>query len=161
LTTKLTDTKNIYECKQNTDKLMSARKNKIIDKIPKQRTCLLKSCSKKFTPLRSTDKVCSKLCDIKYSAEKRKPIKKKPVKIAAVSKKRSEQNKEYTKTRLQFLSENFLCQRCFKSADEIHHKAGRTGERLNDVKDFMVVCRTCHQYIHEHPAESREKGWLL
>lgn len=77
-----------------------------------------------------------------------------------VSKKRAEQNKEYTKTRLQFISENELCERCGKPADEIHHKAGRNGERLNDVKGFMSVCRGCHQWIHAHPKESREAGWL-
>jgi hypothetical protein len=77
-----------------------------------------------------------------------------------VSKKRAEQNKEYSKTRLQFISEHEICERCKRPADEIHHKAGRNGDRLNDVRDFMSVCRPCHQWIHANPKESREAGWL-
>ncbi len=38
---------------------------------------------------------------------------------------------------------------------------GRNGERLLDVDYFMAVCRDCHQYIHNNPKESREKGWLI
>lgn len=84
---------------------------------------------------------------------KRSPIKK-------VSNKRAKQNAEYSKIRLQFLDENLYCEICRKPADEIHHKAGRNGDRLNNVQDFMSVCRPCHQYIHANPAESRNKGWL-
>lgn len=84
---------------------------------------------------------------------KQKPIKK-------VSSKRAEQNKTYKMVRAMFLNDNYYCQRCRRPASEIHHKAGRNGERLNDVHNFMSVCRDCHQYIHAHPQESRQNGWL-
>ena len=78
-----------------------------------------------------------------------------------VSKKRAEQNRKYKKIRDQFMEENPDCERCGNYATEIHHKNGRNGERLLDSDYFMAICRNCHRYIHEHPKEAREKGWLI
>lgn len=77
-----------------------------------------------------------------------------------ISKKRARQLEEYSKVRLQFVSDHELCERCGKPADEVHHKGGRSGERINDVKDFMSICRPCHIFVHNNPKISREKGWL-
>lgn len=77
-----------------------------------------------------------------------------------VSLKRQEQLKEYKIIRDQFMLGNPRCEMCTGSASENHHKNGRTGLRLLDVDYFMAVCRDCHQYIHNNPKESREKGWL-
>jgi hypothetical protein len=56
---------------------MSTPKKKVIDKIPKQRKCLLKSCKQKFTPLRNNQAVCSPICAYKYAeANKEKNWKK-------------------------------------------------------------------------------------
>lgn len=124
----------------------------------KPKKCII--CNEWFSPrFKTTEKCCSLQCEIEHKSNleiKRKQYKPKPV-----SAKRLQQNKEYTKTRLQFISENELCERCRKPADEIHHKAGRNGERLNNVNDFMSVCAPCHRWIHLNPKESREKGWLL
>lgn len=77
-----------------------------------------------------------------------------------VSLKRQQQNKEYKIIRDKFMQENPRCERCGAPATENHHKNGRNGLRLLDVNYFMAVCRNCHRWIHEHPKESREKGWL-
>jgi len=50
---------------------MSTPKRKTIDKIPKQRTCLLKSCKCKFTPLRNSQTVCSPVCGYRYAQEQK------------------------------------------------------------------------------------------
>lgn len=43
---------------------------------------------------------------------------------------------------------------------DIHHKNGRSGILLFDVRHWMTVCNSCHSYLHAHPAEARIKGWL-
>jgi len=78
-----------------------------------------------------------------------------------VSLKRQQQNKQYKIIRDKFMQENPKCERCGAPATENHHKNGRNGLRLLDVNYFMAVCRNCHRWIHEHPKESREKGWLI
>jgi len=78
-----------------------------------------------------------------------------------VSLKRQQQNKQYKIIRDKFMQENPRCERCGAPATENHHKNGRNGLRLLDVTYFMAVCRSCHRWIHEHPKESREKGWLI
>jgi len=78
------------------------------------------------------------------------------------SKKRAAQNRQYKKLRAEYLEENQNCERCINTpAAEIHHKAGRNGERLLFVPHFMAVCRNCHLYIHANPMESYERGWLI
>ena len=83
-----------------------------------------------------------------------------PKMIKKVSSKRAEQLKTYKMVRINYLNDNYCCQRCSRPATEIHHTNGRNGDRLNDTEHFMAVCRNCHQYIHAHPQESRENGWL-
>ena len=48
-----------------------------------------------------------------------------------------------------------------KKAVDIHHKRGRHGKNYLDVKTWMAVSRSGHQWIHENDAEARVKGWLL
>ena len=49
---------------------------------------------------------------------------------------------------------------CHGIALHIHHKAGRTGPDAHSPEGLLHVCRECHEYIHAHPAESRERGWM-
>jgi 5-methylcytosine-specific restriction endonuclease McrA len=97
---------------------------------------------------------------------KRSPLKRKtPIKrggrLKPVSKKRAKQNKVYSSVRLDYLQHNPLCERCGEKADQIHHKRGRFGERLNDKDFFMAVCMTCHNWIHSNSIEAYSKGYLL
>ena len=77
------------------------------------------------------------------------------------SKKRAKQLKIYRSLRDKYLEENLYCEKCGRFGTILHHKNGRTGERLYDINYFMAVCDPCHKWIHEHPKESREKGWLI
>ncbi len=43
---------------------------------------------------------------------------------------------------------------------EVHHKKGRSGILLFDVRHWLAVCPACHVWIHAHPEEARKRGWL-
>lgn len=83
--------------------------------------------------------------------------------IRKLSTKRAQQNREYIKVRYLFLIENPICQieGCGCEATEVHHKKGRIGKLLTDVRYFLAVCRSHHNYIELHPEESKEKGYSL
>jgi hypothetical protein len=109
--------------------------------------------------------------------------------LRRVSNKRAKQNKEYMKRRAEFLLSHPWCQvwlddnkveewqvtctgmvldpQCVHfcsqvpRATEIHHKRGRTGERLNDETYWMAVSATGHNWIHKHPGEAYAKGWMV
>jgi len=99
----------------------------------------------------------------KYCSTECKDLADEPVKeINKKSEKRKQQEEIYKPLRKAYLLGHPFCERCNEErATEIHHKNGREGERLNDFKFFMAVDRNCHDYIHEHPRESREKGYLI
>lgn len=101
----------------------------------------------------------------------RKPIRK-------VSVKRSKEMALYAKLRKDYLAAHPICEvwlyenamTCLHSGEvpdnaprsqDIHHRAGRTGWRLNDVSHFLAVCRANHEWIHNNPSEARQKGYLV
>lgn len=49
---------------------------------------------------------------------------------------------------------------CDGRAVHRHHKRGRVGDDVDDFDHTLDVCDGCHRYIHAHPAESYEAGWL-
>lgn len=83
-----------------------------------------------------------------------KPIKK-------VAPKRAAQNAEYLKLRKDYLALYPICEceECHNPSTEIHHSAGKEGDRLLDVTFFIAVCRRCHVKITEHSAEAISKGY--
>ncbi len=46
---------------------------------------------------------------------------------------------------------------CWGTATDTHHR------KLRRHKDGSVLrlCVPCHRYIHDHPKESYERGWLV
>ena len=78
-----------------------------------------------------------------------------------VSKKREAALRIYTCQRKRFLAEHPRCEICAKRAsDDVHHTHGRLGANYLDEMTWLAVCRTCHEWIHSHPREAREKHWL-
>lgn len=95
-----------------------------------------------------------------------------------VSDKRKGELAEYRKLRDKFLADNPRCQGkhyvgvcsenfvgqavhgCFNKSVDLHHRAGRIGAKLTDVKDFVALCRKCHTRVHEHPTEARALNLL-
>ena len=49
---------------------------------------------------------------------------------------------------------------CDGQASQAHHILRRSQGGQHDATNLLDVCWMCHSYIHEHPAESYENGWL-
>lgn len=49
---------------------------------------------------------------------------------------------------------------CTGSAVHQHHRKGR-GKYLDTEALLLDVCKPCHDYIHSHPTESYEAGWMI
>lgn len=94
-----------------------------------------------------------------------KPVKEK-VKVVSrikkVSTKRGKQNSDYTKVRHDFLYQHEFCKArlpiCTQWATEIHHMKGRIEELITDTNFFLPVCRSCHNWIENHPEEAQVLG---
>lgn len=82
--------------------------------------------------------------------------------LSPVSKKRQGKMAVYRKLRINFLSEMKVCWVCVRTkATDVHHKNGRHNDRLNDTSFWLPVCRRCHDWIHQHPQQARDNGWLV
>ncbi len=44
---------------------------------------------------------------------------------------------------------------------DLHHMLRRSQGGKDDRSTLIPVHRTCHRYIHEHPVEARERGFLV
>lgn len=124
-----------------------------------------KNCGAEFKAFRSTDTACSWECANMLTEERekrREKQKKKPTRIRHVSKNREARLAIYRKRRDNFLKLVPTCEveGCKSKTSDLHHKAGRLGNNLIDEANFMGVCRPCHNWIHEHPKEAREKNYL-
>ena len=86
-----------------------------------------------------------------------KPIRKKSTKQAKL-------DQAYSVLRTTFFRDpnNERCQaqltNCSFHATDVHHKKGR-GEFLLNVKSWLAVCRSCHDYIEKHPIEAKSFGF--
>lgn len=117
-------------------------------------------------------------------------VKSKAKPIRNVAKKRVKVNAEYAKLRVQFLKDNPYCQWWLKeygqkdkwgdplgvaivgmavingflkeapASTEVHHLRGR-GKYLLDTSTWLAVSSGAHRKIHEDPATSYEKGYML
>lgn len=45
--------------------------------------------------------------------------------------------------------------------DHCHHVLRRSQTGGHDPALLLLVCAEAHEYIHQHPAESYDKGWLI
>ena len=104
------------------------------------------------------------LCDAQAIAQvvltRRRPLLRK-TRLHPISAKRRRVSAIYKGLREKFLIENPACKVCkSQPSSQIHHKAGRIGDKLNDVKDFLAVCFFCHRKIHDNPAWANAKDYL-
>lgn len=74
---------------------------------------------------------------------------------------RAMENREYKKLIAVFLLNNPKCmvKDCKKKSTQVHHKAGRIGDKLTDVKDFFATCDDHHDHIEKHPKEAKKNGY--
>lgn len=90
------------------------------------------------------------------------PLKRTP--LRRVSKKQGAKLRDYSKIRAEFLSENRRCEVCVPeicrhASQDVHHSQGR-GPYLCAKETFVAACRPCHDWIHSHPGQAREAGYL-
>lgn len=126
------------------------------------------NCNKKFTKVYFTDKHCSseqcKESKYEYQNGKRESstFNKPKKEINKRSEKRKSEEQIYSVLSKDYKKNNPICQRCKKSnTEDVHHRNGREGKRLNLIQFWMPACRKCHDYIHNNPEESYIKGWLI
>lgn len=83
--------------------------------------------------------------------------------IKPVSDKRQAQLDEYKVIRPEYMKAHPVCmvEGCNKPSTDVHHKRGRSGVQLNKTEDFLAVCREDHNYIEEHPAWAKAKGYSV
>lgn len=43
---------------------------------------------------------------------------------------------------------------------EVHHVLRRSQGGTDELSNLLCLCSRHHRYVHEHPAESYERGWL-
>lgn len=69
----------------------------------------------------------------------------------------------YTKLKRAFLEAHWRCLACYghRNAQDVHHARGRISTLLIDRRFWLPVCRTCHNWIQEHPSKARELGLLV
>lgn len=65
------------------------------------------------------------------------------------------------------VEENKFCLACYlrdlprlNKTDDIHHKRGRSGLLLFDVRYFVPVCRSCHQWLGANIKEAEAFGLI-
>lgn len=98
------------------------------------------------------------------NVSKNKPTTKKP--LRSRSPKRSKQEAQYSKQSKPFKEAHPVCtvslpNICTYHTTDVHHKDGRVEDKLTDEKDWIATCRACHMWIHEHPQEARDLGYLI
>lgn len=88
----------------------------------------------------------------------------KRTRLRLISTKRSKQMAQYRTLKTIFLKDRKYCEIfepcCTRKATDIHHVNGRNGIRLLDMTWWLPTCRSCHDFIHQHPKYAREAGFL-
>jgi hypothetical protein len=80
--------------------------------------------------------------------------------MRAVSVKRQRQMREYRPLRHAYL-DGKRCEfpgGCTQPASDVHHRRGRVGGLLLDVRHWSALCRTHHSFVTEHPKTAVEMG---
>lgn len=50
---------------------------------------------------------------------------------------------------------------CLKFGRDPHHLKLRSQGGTNEVENLRNCCRACHDWIHGHVSEARERGWII
>ena len=104
---------------------------------------------------------CFLKCQIRIDNSKKV---KAPYKIPKVSKKRQAEDLRYKVLREEFLSrkENQICPISKQQTVEVHHTySGKDRAKYYlDTTTWIAVSRDAHNWIHDHPKDAREQGYL-
>lgn len=68
----------------------------------------------------------------------------------------------YSKLKKAYMEQFPICEICKeRQAVDIHHRLGRTGERLNQTSWWMALCRQDHDKVHREPIWATKMGYTL
>lgn len=81
--------------------------------------------------------------------------------LRPVSSRRAVQLREYNRLKEDWIRAHPVCEICrAQPTAQVHHRAGRIGNRLNSTEDWLGVCAECHDKIHAHGSWARQLGFL-
>jgi 5-methylcytosine-specific restriction endonuclease McrA len=104
------------------------------------------------------------------SIPRRTPLKRSttPLKRTGRPKPRSKKRAELYRTQraplvARLLADHPPCQRCMsRAATDVHEiKTRARGGSLTDLENLALLCRPCHTWVTDNPAEARAQGWVL
>ena len=112
-------------------------------------------------PSSKKSKHAVKLRTLQEIRSSKKPTSKRQKRIRRVSIKKAQELKEYYAMRARFLANVDLCEVCHTDRPvEIHHRRGRVGPLLTDLRHLLATCNRCHQWLHENVEEARALGYI-
>lgn len=53
-----------------------------------------------------------------------------------------------------------MCERCLGRGCDVHHRQRRRAGG-HGIENLVYLCRTCHSWVHAHPAEARGEGFIV
>jgi cytochrome c553 len=81
--------------------------------------------------------------------------------LRPVAARHAAERRAYAPAAARFKKAHPICAVCHtRPTKDVHHTHGR-GPHLLDESTWLPVCRQCHDWIHSHPGQAREKGLLL
>lgn len=112
-------------------------------------------------PSSKKSKHAVKLRTLQEIHSSKKPTSKRQKRIRRVSIKKAADLKEYYAMRARFLANVDLCEVCNTERPvEIHHRRGRVGPLLTDLRHLLATCHRCHKWLHENIEEARTLGYI-
>ena len=93
---------------------------------------------------------------------RRSPLPKRTKPIRSRSRKREEYYRTVRRPLVaQLLADQPICQRCHTTyATDVHEIQSRArGGSLDDLDNLALLCRPCHTWVTDNPAEATREGW--
>jgi hypothetical protein len=82
--------------------------------------------------------------------------------MRARSIRRAKEYRVYLPLREQYLIENPRCRRCGRPSVDVHHRRGRTGQRLLDMRWWAASCRACNSWAEDCTTSAPyDEGWKV
>lgn len=83
--------------------------------------------------------------------------------LNSVSPKQRAKNSKRKPMRDAYLAAHPRCETdCGGLAVDVHEPwTRRRGGPIDDPRNFMAVCRLCHDWIHQNPSTAKWSGWLI
>ncbi|WP_363324762.1 HNH endonuclease [Corynebacterium ciconiae] len=50
---------------------------------------------------------------------------------------------------------------CVWEGQHLHHRQLRSQGGGHTTENLVLLCHTCHEWVHRHPAQARERGLIV